>query len=76
MALFVLGISIPTARLPGIGATIRTDWAARRSAMLSASPTILESLTPGAGRISNIVTTGPLRIPMTSACMLNSFRVS
>ena len=70
------GTSIPTACFPGIGATIRTELAARRSAILSWRATILLSLTPGAGRISNIVTTGPLRIPVTSASILNSLRVS
>ena len=71
-----LGTSIPTARLPGIGATILTELAARRRAMLSCSATILLSFTPGAGRISNIVTTGPFLIPVTSALILNSFNVS
>ena len=76
MARSLFGTSIPTACLPGIGATIRTLEAAKRSAMLSPRATILLSLTPGAGRISNIVTTGPLRIPVTSASILNSLSVS
>lgn len=38
--------------------------------------TILRSFTPGAGRISNIRMTGPFRMPVTSAFMPNSSRVS
>ena len=76
MARSLLGTSIPTACLPGMGATIRTLDAARRRAMLSCKATILLSFTPGAGRISNMVITGPLRIPVTSASILNSLRVS
>ena len=72
----LFGTSIPTACFPGMGATIRTLDAARRSAMLSPKATILLNFTPGAGRISNIVTTGPLRMPVTSASILNSFSVS
>ncbi len=68
------GTSMPTACLPGIGATMRTLEAASRRAMLSARVVILESFTPGAGRISNIVMTGPLRMPVTSASILNSAR--
>ena len=72
----LLGTSIPTARFPGIGATMRTDFAAKRKAILSCSVTILLSFTPGAGKISNIVTTGPFRMPVTSALILNSSSVS
>ena len=76
VARFAFGTSIPTARFPGIGATMRTELAARRRAMLSCNATILLSLTPGAGKISNIVTTGPFLIPVTSASILNSLSVS
>ena len=44
----LLGISTPTAALPGTGAT-RTVDTAKLSAISSASPTILESLTPVSG---------------------------
>ena len=62
-----LGISIPTVCFPGKGATIRIEAAASLRAILSWRLTILESFTPGAGRISNTVITGPRRIPATSA---------
>jgi len=70
------GTSMPTACLPGMGATIRTLDAASLSAMLSLRLVIFEILTPCAGRISNMVMTGPLRMPVTSASMPNSARVS
>ena len=76
MARCAFGISMPTACFPGMGATIRTLDAASRSAMLSDRFTILLSLTPGAGRISNMVMTGPFRIPVTSAWIPNSSRVN
>ena len=43
---FLLGTSIPTAALPGIGATMRTELAASLRAILSCNVTILLSLTP------------------------------
>ena len=72
----LFGTSIPTAARPGIGATIRTELAARLSAILSCSVTILLSFTPGAGASSNIVTTGPFFMPIISASILNWLRVS
>ena len=72
----LFGTSIPTALFPGIGATIRTLEAASRKAILSCNATILLSFTPGAGKISNIVITGPFLIPVTSASILNSLKVS
>ena len=75
MARWRFGTSMPTACLPGIGATMRTREAASRSAMLSARLTMRDILTPGAGRISNMVITGPRRTPVTSASMRNSARV-
>ena len=72
----MFGISIPTAAFPGIGATIRTELAASRKAILSCKVTILLNFTPGAGSNSNIVTTGPFLMPIISASILNSFRVS
>ena len=71
-----LGTSMPTACFPGIGATIRTRDAASRSAMLSARLTMREILTPGAGNNSNMVITGPRRMPVTSASILNSASVA
>src|SRR3989344_4754189 len=47
--LSVLGTSIPTRDLPGIGASIRTGCAASASSRLFWSARILESLTPSAG---------------------------
>ena len=62
----VFGISIPTTPLPGIGATMRTRSAFMAIAMSSLSELILLSFTPGAGRNSKIVMTGPGRIAVTS----------
>ena len=45
----LFGTSIPTAALPGIGASIRTPFAARLSAISSERFVILLILTPGAG---------------------------
>ena len=46
---FPLGTSIPTAALPGIGASILIPEAARPSAISSDKLTILLTLTPGLG---------------------------
>ena len=72
---FLLGTSMPTACFPGMGATIRTLEAARRNAILSCRLVIFDSLMPGEGSISNIVTTGPLRIPVMDTSILNSLKV-
>ena len=45
----LFGTSIPTAALPGIGASIRTPDAAKFKAISSASVVILLILTPAAG---------------------------
>ena len=55
-----LEISMPTAALPGIGASIRRDFALRLRAKSSCRDTMREILTPGAGLTSNRVTVGPL----------------
>ena len=55
----LLGTSIPMAALPGIGASIRISAAARLSFMSSARFSILLTLTPCSGCISNLVTAGP-----------------
>ena len=49
---FLFGTSIPMVPLPGIGAMIRVERAARLSAMSSSRVFILEMRTPGAGVIS------------------------
>ena len=45
----LLGTSIPTAALPGMGASIRISGVARFSLISSARPTILLTLTPISG---------------------------
>ena len=56
----LFGTSIPTADLPGIGASILIDFAAKLSAISSASLSILLTLTPTLGCNSYLVTVGPL----------------
>ena len=51
--------SMPTAALPGIGASILIDFALRLSAISSASLVILLTLTPVAGWTSYLVTEAP-----------------
>ena len=53
---FLFGTSIPIAAFPGIGASILTPFAAKPKAMSSCKLTIFETLTPGLGCISNLVT--------------------
>ena len=60
---------MPTALLPGIGASIRRDRAARAIARSSASASIRLTLTCGAGWTSYWVTTGPALRPMIWAGM-------
>ena len=52
VSLLMFGTSMPTAALPGIGASIRTPCAARLRQMSSSSPFIFETLTPAPGCIS------------------------
>ena len=54
-----LGSSKPTRALPGMGATMRTFWAASAIAKSSDRPAIFEILVPLCGSNSYIVTTGP-----------------
>ena len=61
------GISIPTALLPGIGASMRRERAARAIARSSARPSIRLTLMSGAGWTSYWVTTGPAFRPTTLA---------
>ncbi len=65
----LLGISIPTALLPGIGASIRMLRAASAIDRSSWSASIRLSLMCGAGCTSYWVTTGPALRPMTRASM-------
>ncbi len=60
---------MPTAALPGIGATMRTLSASSDMARSSDRLTILLRRVPGAGANSYIVTTGPGRIAVTSPWM-------
>ena len=59
MLFSLLGTSMPTADLPGIGASILMSAAARLSLMSSVRPTILLTLTPCSGSSSYLVTAGP-----------------
>ena len=56
---FSFGISRPMTLLPGITSTMRTDTADSARAMSFDSPEIWLTFTPGAGRSSKRVTTGP-----------------
>ena len=58
-----LGISMPTALLPGIGASIRSERAARAIARSSDRASIRLTLMSGAGWTSYWVTTGPAFAP-------------
>ena len=68
---FSLGISTPTAALPGMGASMRTDMAASRMAMSSASDVMRLTFTPGAGCSSKRVTAGPWAMPVSLVSMPN-----
>ena len=63
----LLGTSIPTAALPGIGASILILLAAKFNAISSDKLTILLTLTPVFGVSSYLVTVGPLVIFVTFA---------
>ena len=65
MLFSLLGTSIPTADLPGMGASIRISAAARLSLISSVSPTILLTFTPCSGKSSYRVTAGPQLIFVT-----------
>ncbi|OQA13431.1 MAG: hypothetical protein BWY62_01348 [Firmicutes bacterium ADurb.Bin356] len=76
VAVSLLGISIPTADLPGIGASIRTRGAASASAISSASAVMRFTRTPGAGASSYLVITGPTLIFTIRAETLKFWSVS
>ena len=71
--LFVFGISIPTYDLPSITSTTLTLLTDNDLAISWAIPVILLALVPGAGWISNLVTTGPGRTDSTLASIPNSW---
>ena len=62
-----MGISIPIAGFPGIGASILISSAARFNLISSERLTILLTLVPIGGCISNLVTAGPQLISVISA---------
>ncbi|MPN06210.1 hypothetical protein SDC9_153466 [bioreactor metagenome] len=64
----LLGTSMPTAALPGIGASMRTPAAARFSAISSARPVMRLIFTPAAGCNSYRVTAGPRLISINLVC--------
>ena len=66
-AVFWFGTSIPTADLPGMGASMRTLGAASASAISLVRLLIFWTRTPGAGWTSNRVTTGPCSQRVTLA---------
>ena len=66
----LFGISMPTALLPGIGASMRSERAASAMARSSASASIRLTLMSGAGWTSYCVTTGPALRPVIWAGML------
>ena len=70
-----MGTSIPTAALPGIGASILIDFAAKFNAISSARLTILLTFTPVLGVSSYLVTVGPFVIFVTLASTLKLARV-
>ena len=72
----LLGTSIPTAALPGIGASIRISGAARFSLISSESPTILLTFTPISGCSSYLVTVGPQLTFVTLAFTPKLYRIS
>ena len=72
----LLGTSIPTAGLPGIGASILMSAAARLSLISSDSAVILDTLTPCSGIISYLVTAGPQLTLVTFTFTPKLFKVS
>ncbi len=69
-----LGISMPTVSVPGMGAWMRTAMALSASARSSLRLAIRLTFTPGAGRTSNMVTTGPGVMRVSSPCTPKSAR--
>src|SRR5256885_683179 len=71
-----LGTSIPTAALPGMGATMRSDGARIARARSSAREAMRPTFTPGPGATSYWVTTGPTVRPAIEPSTRNVCRVS
>ena len=65
--LSLLGISMPTRDLPGIGASILMGWLAKAKERLFERAVIFERLTPSAGFKVYWVTAGPILISDISA---------
>ena len=70
-----MGISMPTREVPGMGAKMRTDFAASESVMSSSRLTILLTRSPSPMEILNVVTDGPAIQPVTREVRPNSSRV-
>ena len=73
--IFLFGTSMPTAALPGMGASMRTPAAARFMAMSSLRLVILLIFTPGAGCSSYRVTAGPRLMSTIFVCTPKLFSV-
>ena len=71
----LLGTSMPTAALLGMGASMRTPVVASLRAMSSARPVIRLIFTPALGSSSNRVTEGPRVTSMTLVLTPKSLRV-
>ena len=76
VAISELGTSIPTKDFPGIGASIRTSFAARARAKSSARFEIRLTRTPTAGLTSYLVTDGPISARSTLTSILKLLKVS
>ena len=72
---FTFGISTPTERVPGIGASIRILSTARLSASSLSRARIFDKFTPCGGRIVYCVTLGPTFAPSISTSIPNSAKV-
>ena len=75
VSLFSFGTSIPITDFPGTGASIRTPFAARFSAISSSRPLIFDTLTPIPGCISYLVIEGPRNIFLIFTSTLKLLRV-
>ena len=71
-----LGISTPTALLPGIGASILISLAAKPILILSEIPLILFTLIFSSGTISNLVTLGPMKVLVNLAFIPKLLNIS
>ena len=68
----LLGISTPTAGLPGIGASIRISFAAKANFISSCNCIILLTRVPVSNFNSYLVTDGPIKISLIVAFTPNS----